>query len=128
MDTRIRKLKEAYECNNNCRIQDLKVYGEINQIEGYNFSRISQDIIIPSPGQGALAVVCRKEDSNLKEILKSIDDEKTRVETMMERQFMIDVGGGCNLPVGALSFIIGDEIELKAFVGNLEGTKLSEAK
>ena len=61
--------------------------------------------------------------NKLKEILKSIDDEKTRVETTMERQFMIDVGGGCNLPVGALSFIIGDEIELKAFVGNLEGTK-----
>ena len=65
----------------------------------------------------------QKEDYKLKEILKSINDEKTRVETTMERQFMIDVGGGCNLPVGALSFIVEEEIELKAYVGNSDGTK-----
>lgn len=124
LDTRIRKLKEGhYDAIIIAEAGFRRVYGGINQIEGYNFSRISPDIIIPSPGQGALAVVCRKEDYKLKEILKSINDEKTRVETTMERQFMIDVGGGCNLPVGALSFIVEEEIELKAFVGNSDGTK-----
>ncbi|KYC46288.1 MAG: porphobilinogen deaminase [Candidatus Methanofastidiosum methylothiophilum] len=124
LDTRIRKLKEGqYDAIIVAESGFRRLYGEINQIEGYNFSRISPEIIIPAPGQGALAIVCRKEDSKIKKILKNIDDGKTRIETMCERQFMIDVGGGCNLPVGALSFINRDEIELKAFVGNFEGTK-----
>lgn len=124
LDTRIRKLKEGlYDAIIVAEAGFLRLYGEINQIEGYKFSRISPDIIIPAPGQGALAIVCRKEDSKIKEVLKTIDDEKTRIETMSERQFMLDVGGGCNLPVGALSLINGNEIELKAFVGDLEGTK-----
>ncbi|NYT04427.1 MAG: hydroxymethylbilane synthase [Candidatus Methanofastidiosa archaeon] len=124
LDTRIRKLKEGqYDAIIVAEAGFRRLYGEINQIEGYFFSRISSDIIIPAPGQGALAIVCRKEDYKIKEILKNINDEKTRIETMCERQFMIDVGGGCNLPVGALSFINGDEIELKAFVGDFEGTK-----
>jgi len=124
LDTRIRKLKEGqYDAIIVAEAGFSRLYGDIKEIEGYKFSRISPDIIIPAPGQGALAIVCRKEDSNIKEVLKTIDDEKTRIETMSERQFMLDVGGGCNLPVGALSFINGNEIELKAFVGDLEGTK-----
>jgi hydroxymethylbilane synthase len=124
LDTRIRKLKEGlYDAIIVAEAGFSRLYGEINQIEGYEFSRISPDIIIPAPGQGALAIVCRKDDSKIKEALKIIDDEKTRIETMCERQFMIDVGGGCNLPVGALSFINENQIELKAFVGDLEGTK-----
>jgi len=124
LDTRIRKLKEGqYDAIIVAEAGFSRLYGDIKEIEGYKFSRISPDIIIPAPGQGALAIVCRKEDSKIKEVLKTIDDEKTRIETMSERQFMLDVGGGCNLPVGALSFINGNEIELKAFVGDLEGTK-----
>ncbi|MCC7572949.1 MAG: hydroxymethylbilane synthase [Candidatus Methanofastidiosum sp.] len=124
LDTRIRKLKEGqYDAIVVAEAGFSRLYGEIKEIEGYKFSRISSDIIIPAPGQGALAIVCRKDDVEIKEVLKAIDHEKTEIETMCERQFMIDVGGGCNLPVGALSFINENEIELKAFVGNLEGTK-----
>jgi hydroxymethylbilane synthase len=124
LDTRIRKLKGGlYDAIIVAEAGFSRVYGDIKKIEDYKFSRISPDIIIPAPGQGALAIVCRKDDSKIKEILKTIDDERTRIETMCERQFMIDVGGGCNLPVGALSFINGNRIELKAFVGDLECTK-----
>ncbi len=124
LDTRIRKLKEGlYDAIIVAEAGFSRLYGDKKEIEGYIFSRISPEIIIPAPGQGALAIVCRKDDYKIKEVLKTIDDEKTRIETMCERQFMIDVGGGCNLPVGALSFINENEIELKAFVGDLEGTK-----
>ena len=70
-----------------------------------------------------MAIVSRKDEIKIKEILRTINDEKTRTETMCEREFMFNVGGGCNLPVGALSRINDEEIELKAFVGNIEGTK-----
>ncbi|HNR44062.1 MAG TPA: hydroxymethylbilane synthase [Methanofastidiosum sp.] len=124
LDTRIRKLNEGlYDAIIVAEAGFSRLYGDIKEIEGYKFSRISPEIIIPAPGQGALAIVCRKDDSKIKEVLKTIDDERTRIETICERQFMIDVGGGCNLPVGALSFINENEIELKAFVGDLEGTK-----
>ncbi len=124
LDTRIRKLKEGqYDAIIIAEAGFKRVYGDIDQIDKYKFSRIEEDKIIPAPGQGALAIVCRKDDLKIKEILKNIDDEKTKIETSCERQFMIDVGGGCNLPVGALSFIKENNIELKAFVGNFEGSK-----
>lgn len=124
LDTRIRKLKEGqYDAIVVAEAGFKRVYGAVNEVEGYNFSQISSNVIIPAPGQGALAIVCRKDDHEIKNLLKSIDDEKTRVETSCERQFMVDVEGGCNLPVGALSFINESQIELKAFMGNVECTK-----
>jgi hydroxymethylbilane synthase len=123
LDTRIRKLKEGqYDAIIVAEAGFSRLYGETKEIESFKFSRIDPNFIIPAPGQGALAIVSRKDDSKIKDVLKTIEDEKTRIETMCERQFMMGVGGGCNLPVGALSFIHGKEIELKAFVGNIEGT------
>jgi len=124
LDTRIRKLREGhYDAIVVAEAGFSRLYGSINEIDGFKFSRIDPNYIIPAPGQGALAIVGRKNDKDIKEILKTINDEKTRAETMSEREFMLNVGGGCNLPVGALCVINGDKVELKAFVGNIEGTK-----
>ncbi len=58
---------------------------------------------VPSPGQGSLGVVCRSNNRALIEILKKIDDPKSRAEFDAERALLNQIGGGCRFPVGAVA-------------------------
>jgi hydroxymethylbilane synthase len=62
-------------------------------------------IMLPAAGQGALAIVTRKDDSQTKALVSKIDDKTTRVCVSAEIAFSRELGGGCNLPVAALARI-----------------------
>ena len=68
----------------------------------------------PSPGQGALAIVCRSDDDKTISMLKKIEDEKSRNEIEAERAMSDYVDSGCRFPVGALA--IGNSSTLKLTV------------
>ena len=55
----------------------------------------------PSPGQGALAIICRTDDDKTISMLKKIEDKKSRIEIEAERARSDYVESGCELPVGA---------------------------
>jgi hydroxymethylbilane synthase len=57
---------------------------------------------IPAPGQGAIAVQARTEDTQFTEILMSLNDEATSVATRAERAFLAALDGGCQVPIGAI--------------------------
>jgi hydroxymethylbilane synthase len=59
------------------------------------------DLMLPAPGQGALAVQCRADDSTTRELLTVIDDPVTRAAVTAERAFLKALGGGCSAPVVA---------------------------
>ena len=59
--------------------------------------------ILPAPGQAALAVQCRSDDSRTRALLSEIDDPKVRAAVTAERTFLEALGGGCALPVAALA-------------------------
>lgn len=94
VDTRIRKLAE--------RQYDAIVLAEAG-IErlGYrlNGDRLPPDRFVPSPNQGAIAVVCRA-DPSLVETLSALDHGPTRLDAEIERAVMEEVGGGCFTPQG----------------------------
>ena len=58
---------------------------------------------IPAPGQGSIAVVCRTDNQELRELLKKIEDPQSRTEIDVERALLKQIGGGCRFPVGALA-------------------------
>lgn len=62
---------------------------------------------IPAPGQGAIAVQARTEDTQFTEALMSLNDEATSVSTRAERAFLAALDGGCQVPIGAI--VTGDE-------------------
>ncbi len=80
------------------------------------YERLDCDPFVPSPGQGIIAVVTRKgsEESN---ILKAVDDAKTRVEAEAEKEVLKVMGGGCSLPVGVHAYCKGENVELAVYVG-----------
>jgi len=59
------------------------------------------DVMLPAPGQGALAVQCRAEDESTLGLLSALDDATTRKTVTAERAFLNELGGGCAVPVAA---------------------------
>jgi hydroxymethylbilane synthase len=82
--------------------------------------------IIPSPGQGALAIVCRESDKSHVRLLKKLNHEQTVMTVLSERSFSKIFGGGCKLPVGAYAQISTNRITLLGFVGSLDGKYLEQ--
>lgn len=62
---------------------------------------LSLDVMLPAPGQGALAVQCRADDQTTLSLLAALDDESTRKAVTAERAFLSGLGGGCAVPVAA---------------------------
>lgn len=83
------------------------------------------DVMLPAPGQGALAVQCRTDDRATRELLASLDDSVARSTTMAERTFLDALGGGCAAPVAALGEIEPGTmaLRLRGLVAAPDGTR-----
>jgi hydroxymethylbilane synthase len=75
---------------------------------------------IPAPAQGALAVQTRIDDSTTTDLIAAIDDKKLRAITFAERQVLVTMQCGCHAPVGAFAKIIGNDMEILAFISDLD--------
>jgi hydroxymethylbilane synthase len=77
--------------------------------------------LLPQVGQGALAVECRADDRVTLARLRTIDDAQIHRGVAAERAFLSELGGGCNLPCGALAAVDGNDIVLDALLASLDG-------
>ncbi|KNC20068.1 Porphobilinogen deaminase [Arthrobacter sp. RIT-PI-e] len=83
---------------------------------------IDTDVMLPAPGQGALAVERREEAAApLTDALASYDHLPTRLAVTAERAVLLQLEAGCAAPIGALARIRGDELALEAVVCSLDG-------
>ena len=73
-----------------------------------HFEKIDIKKMIPSPGQGVIAIVIREND-NLLNFLENLNDKKTLIESECERNFLSALDGSCKTPIGALA-----RLEVKA--------------
>jgi len=81
------------------------------------------DVMLPAPGQGALAVQCRADDMETLELLVAIHDPLTAASVTAERAFLAGLGGGCSLPVGAFAQKNDGQIILTGAVISTDGTR-----
>jgi hydroxymethylbilane synthase len=82
------------------------------------------DLMLPAPGQGALAVQCRADDEVTLTLLAAINDETVRQAVTAERAFLQSLGGGCSAPIAAYATIIGEQIQLDGLVAWPDGKQL----
>jgi len=87
------------------------------------FSPLSIDDFSPSPGQGAIAIVARTDDSQTISMLKKIEDVDSRLEIEAERALSDFVDSGCRFPVGAYAKSNGSEMTLTVTVFSVDGKK-----
>ncbi len=83
------------------------------------------DVMLPAPGQGALAVQCRTDDAETLRLLAAINDFTTRAAVSAERAFLAGLGGGCSLPVAALAHADAErgQIDLTGVVISADGKR-----
>ena len=79
-------------------------------------------LLVPQVGQGALAVECRAGDDATSEALAAIEHGPSRRAVDAERAWLREVGGGCDLPVGAYATVADDgRVTLTAMIGTADG-------
>ena len=83
--------------------------------------RLPVEDFIPAPGQGALAIVTRRDNSKVIDILKSINHPPTRAEIEAERELVRILEGGCKVPLGALARAHGERIQIAACIFSING-------
>lgn len=79
---------------------------------------------IPAPGQGAIAVVIRKNDTNLFEMVKKINHQQSYLAAQAERNFSELTGGGCKIPVGSYAYCQDDKLTLYGMIGSIDGKQI----
>ena len=117
VDTRIRKLNEGmYDAIilSYAGIKFLKFENEISEI-------FSAEEIIPSAGQGVIALQCRENDDETISILNKINHEETYKRAHLERNILKVLDGDCETAIGAHSVVDGEKIIVEAELFSLDG-------
>ena len=79
------------------------------------------DWMIPAPAQGAVAVTCRAQDTEISVLCKALNHAETALCTQIERDFLNKLNGGCSAPIGAYAKIEAGRVVLKTLVMDLDG-------
>lgn len=83
------------------------------------------DYITPAAGQGALAIITRK-DSDKKEIISKLNDYQSRQEVLAEKQVLEELGVGCQWPIGAITQMKDKQFCIYSILLTKEGKVLKE--
>ncbi len=119
VDTRLRKLDAG-----DCDALALAVAGlrRLNLFERISFS-LPIDLCTPAPGQGIVAVQIRSDDSAARAAVAKVDDRDAADALIAEQALVQALGGGCQLPLGALATVDGEALALTAIVVAPDGSR-----
>ncbi len=106
VDTRLRRLDDGETDALVLAAAGLDRLGRADRIA----ERLDLDVVLPAPGQGAIAIQIRRDDARLADLTAAIDDRPTRLAVEAERAFLAASGGGCRAPIGALATAEGDQL------------------
>ena len=115
IDTRLRKLHDGEYDAILLAAAGLKRMGWDDNIVT---EHLSLEDCIPAVGQGALAIECREDDTELLDELSKLTDEKTWVELQAERTFLNEMDGSCQVPIAGFATFDGKEVELTGFIAS----------
>jgi hydroxymethylbilane synthase len=122
IDTRIKKLEESKLDGIILAAAGVKSLNLSNKI-GFSFTT---EEVIPSAGQGIIAVQCNKNDNTIKNFLKNINDQETEICARSERAMLEAIGGDCETAVGGLAVVENNNLKLIAQLFSDSGLKSYE--
>jgi hydroxymethylbilane synthase len=117
VDTRLRKLGEGAADGMVLAKAGLERLG----LGGMDHEVLPEGVVVPAPGQGALAVEARADRQDVLELLAAVDHPSTRLEVECERLFLGSMGGGCRTPLGAWARCRQDAIDFQWFWADEKG-------
>jgi hydroxymethylbilane synthase len=83
--------------------------------------RLDPDVMLPQVGQGALAVECRADDTDIRCLLDRIEHTPSRRAVDAERGFLAELGGDCSVPAAAHATLAGDRLRVRGLVASADG-------
>lgn len=120
VDTRLRKARsEEYDAIVLAAAGVIRL-GRANEITEY----LSYDMILPDPGQGALAIEIRAADVSLAPLVAQINHSQTLAAVTAERAFLRALGGGCRMPIAAYAEMRGAVLHLRGLIGTDDGKRM----
>ncbi|MFD2046234.1 hydroxymethylbilane synthase [Ornithinibacillus salinisoli] len=118
IETRIRKLQEEDYDAIILAVSGLKRVGLSEElITEY----LEPEVCVPAVGQGALAIECREDDEEVRNLLAKINHEQTTRTVTAERTFLHLLEGGCQVPIGGYAYLDQEDVVLTALVGTPDG-------
>ncbi len=117
LDTRIRKLESADIQAIVVAAAGLKRIGLTDKIT----QPLSLDFMVPAVGQGALGLEFRLDDQETINMLKFLDHYATRVAVEAERSFLMELQGGCQVPIAGFARLKDNSLLLDGLVADLDG-------
>ncbi len=124
VETRIRKVQEGQYDATVLAAAGVTRLG----LEQYVAEWLPLEIMLPAPGQGALAVQCRADDTDTLELLASIHQPEVAAAVTAERAFLHALGGGCATPVAAYGVWKDGRIDLIGYVGAVNGETMVQVR
>ena len=118
VDTRLRRLREGDFDGILLAMAGLTRLGRAGEVT----RALEPEVLLPAPGQGAIALECRQDDVRVADLLGQLDHAPTSRAVTAERSFLAALGGGCNVPLGAFAQCDGPEIYLRVLVAREDGS------
>jgi hydroxymethylbilane synthase len=119
LDTRLRKLDSGEFDAIVLAAAGLRRLGYHERISAV----LSPEVCVPAPGQGIIAVEMRHDATKAGALLGQINDRDSASALTAEREVVVRLGGGCQMPIGALATISGDQLTLKTIVVSIDGSR-----
>lgn len=120
VDTRLRKLDEGQMDAIILAAAGLERLGHADRIREI----IPTTVCLPAVGQGALAIECRSDNKEVREMLAFLNDLPTKQATDAERTFLGLIEGGCQVPIGVHAEVENDNVKIEAVIASLDGSKV----
>ena len=80
--------------------------------------------IIPAAGQGALAIETLGDDESTLRLVRRLNDAETFAAAEVEREFLREVGGSCQVPVGVFAQVVNEQLTVRAVIASPDGKRL----
>lgn len=120
LNTRLRRLEETDLDGIILAVAGIKRLGWEERIT----QKIPLEVSLPAVGQGALGIEIREGDPFLEEVVQCLNSSASFGAVLGERAFLRELEGGCQIPIGSLGLLNGQELHLTGVVASIDGKRL----
>ena len=124
VETRLRKIAEGRAAATLLAAAGLARLGMSDRVASF----MDPATWLPAPGQGAIAIAARADDTATRDRLAAIDDRDTSVALAAERAFLAVLDGSCRTPIGGLARLAGTRLTFNGIIVKPDGSEAHEVR
>ena len=122
VETRLKKLDQGIVDATLLALAGLERLGLTRHVT----SVLPTDEMLPAVAQGAIGISCRSDDTQTRDLLQALNDDRTATAVSCERAFLGELDGSCRTPIAGLAEIADGVLRFRGLVLNPEGTEWHE--